>query len=254
MAKKDYNESVKRLRELLNERENERRKWAKEKWGHTDGKFFKIGRVLVPVLSVIGLFLMVIVCLVRFANIPEINRALIDSKYGSNSYMKEDPLIYPFFAVVFILLCLLVFCSIRFIKARYDKTPTVLFITSILLSLSALLRYCADKGTFPDNSNFDGAPTYTYFEYCLFTLFVFAVLTVYALILVIIKLRDKNYFNSIVNETIVKITQDKENGDLLTEDDYAVLINEYVDNEIEKREIGKLPKKEAKKRKKELNK
>ena len=120
------------------------------------------------------------------------------------------------------------------------------------MALRFSFRFGADQGTFPDNSNYDGAPTFTYFEYCLFTLAVFGVLTIYAIILMAIAIYDKKEFNRNVEHTLFKIIPQNKDGDLLTEDEYAKLIDEYIVIETEKQEIGKLPKKEAKKRKKEL--
>ena len=109
MSKNQYSDSVKKLRTFLLKEENLRKQWAKEKWSHADGNIFKIGRVLVPILSVVGLILMFIVCLIRFANIPQINRWLTNNPTGTNSYMKEDALIYPFFVLVFLSLCFCIY-------------------------------------------------------------------------------------------------------------------------------------------------
>lgn len=243
MSKSNYSESVKKLRAFLKEKETYRQDWAHEKWSHTDGRIFKAGRVLVPILSVIGIVLMGIVCIIRRVNIPE---------NGLNNLAKDDPLIYPFFALVVVAFCVLVYTAIKFIKASYKKSPFLLFGTSLFLSLCALLRYSADQGTFPDNSNYEAAPPFTYFELCLFTLAVFGVLTVYGAILVVITLRDKREFDRNVEHTLLKIITENVKDDLLTEDEYARLIDEYIEIETVKENLGKLPKKEAKKRKKEL--
>lgn len=238
MSKSNYSESVKRLRGFLKEKETYRQNWAKEKWSHADGRIFGIGRVLVPILSFVGMISMIIVCLVRFINIPEIGRALANNENGLNAYAKDDSSIYPFFALVFVALCLLVYTAIKFIKGKSKNSPYLLFGTSLFLSLSALLRYCADQGTFPDNSNYDGAPTFTYFEYCLFTLVVFALLAVYGLILMLITLHDKREFNRNVEHTLNNIILPKsKSGDLLTEDEYSKLIDEYIEAEEQKHKI-----------------
>lgn len=250
MSKSNYSDSVKRLREFLKEKEKSRQDWAKESWSHSGGKLHKIGRVLVPVLAFAGMFLMIMVCLIRFMNIPQIGRALAGNASGLNETAKEDPAIYPFFVLVFIALCLLVYTSIRFIKGKFKNTPYLLFGTSLFLSLCALLRYGADQGTFPDNSGFDGAPTFTYFEYCLFTLGVFAAVAVFALILMIIELRDKREFNRNVEHTLLKIIPKEKSGDLLTEEEYSKLIDDYIEAEKQKSELEFLSKKEAKKHKK----
>lgn len=234
MSKSNYSESVKRLRAFLKEKEEQRQAWAKENWSHSGGKLYKIGRVLVPVLAFAGMFLMIIVCLVRFMNIPEIGRALANNASGLNDTAKDDPAIYPFFVLVFIALCLLVYTAIRFIKGKFKNTPYLLFGTSLFLSICALLRYGADQGTFPDNSSFDGAPTFTYFEYCLFTLGVFAILTIYGLILMLIALHDKREFNRNVEHTLLKIIPKEKSGDLLTEEEYSKLIDEYIESEKQK--------------------
>ena len=141
MSKSNYSESVKRLRAFLKEKEEQRQSWAKESWSHSGGKLYKIGRVLVPVLAFAGMFLMIIVCLVRFMNIPEIGRAIANNASGLNDTAKDDPAIYPFFVLVFIALCLLVYTAIRFIKGKFKNTPHLLFGTSLFLSICALLRY-----------------------------------------------------------------------------------------------------------------
>ena len=69
MSKNSYSKSVKKLREFLLEKESLRKQWAKEKWSHADGNLFKIGRVLVPILSVVGLILMFIVCISLKGNV-----------------------------------------------------------------------------------------------------------------------------------------------------------------------------------------
>lgn len=250
MSKSNYSESVKRLRAFLKEKEEQRQSWAKESWSHSGGKLYKIGRVLVPVLAFAGMFLMIIVCLVRFMNIPEIGRAIANNASGLNETAKEDPAIYPFFVLVFIALCLLVYTSIRFIKGKFKNTSYLLLGTSLFLSLCALLRYGADQGTFPDNSGFDGAPTFTYFEYCLFTLGVFASLTIYGLVLTLITLHDNCQFNRNVEHTLLKIIPKEKSGDLLTEEEYSKLIDEYIESEKQKSELEFLSKKEAKKHKK----
>jgi len=230
MSKNSYSKSVKKLREFLLEKESLRKQWAKEKWSHADGNLFKIGRVLVPILSAIGLILMFIVCMIRFANIPEINRWLTNSPAGTNSYMKDDALIYPFFALVFLALCFSVYVFIRFIAGKYKKSSFMLFFNSLFLSFCALIRYLADQGTFPDNSDFDLGPTFTYYEYAIATIVVFGILTLYALILVILNIRDKKEFDKNVEYTLLKIVEnEKGNSDLLTEEDYSKLIDEYIE-------------------------
>ena len=231
MSKKSYSESVKKLREFLSEKETLRKSWANEKWSHADGNVFKIGRVLVPVLSLVGLVLMAIVCMIRFANIPEINHALTDSMTGTNSYMKEDALIYPFFVLVFLSLCFGVYVFIRFIAGKYKKTPFMLFFNSLFLSFCALFRFLADQGTFPDNSDFELGPTFSYYEYCIATLIVFGILTLYALILVVMSIRDKREFEQNVEHTLLKIIQKETNDDLLTEEQYSKLIDEYIEKQ-----------------------
>lgn len=229
MSKNNYNESVKKLRAFLSEKEVLRQDWAKEKWSHADGNFFRIGRVLVPILSVAGLVLMALVCMIRFANIPEINHALTNSVTGTNSYMKEDALIYPFFILVFLSLCFSVYVFIRFIVGKYKKSPFMLFFNSLFLSLCALLRFFADQGTFPDNSDFELGPTFSYYEYCIAVLVVFGILTLYALVLVIMSIRDKREFEQNVEHTLLKIIQNEKNDDLLTEQQYSELIDEYIE-------------------------
>ena len=230
MSKKNkYSESVKKLREFLLEKEDLRKSWAKEKWSHADGNLFKIGKVLVPILSVIGLGLMFVVCLIRFANIPEINKILTNG-IGSNPYMKNDPLIYPFFALVLVALCLCIYVAIRFIVGKVKKTPFILFFNSLFLTLCALLRLSADQGTFPDNSDFELGPTFTYYEHVTAALVVFGILTLYALILVILNIRDNKEFNETVDYTLLKIVENENKSqDLLTEDEYAKLIDEYIE-------------------------
>lgn len=234
MSKSNYSESVKKLRVFLRQKEDERQIWAGEKWSHANGRFFQIGRVLVPIIMAIGLIAMGLVCMIRFANIPEINQALSATKAGTNAYMKDDATIYPFFALVFIAFCFCVYTVIRFIKGEYKKTPYYLLGTSVFLTICSLLRYCADQGTFPDNSDYELGPTFTYYEYCLFTLAVFAVLTIYALILVILTIRDNKEFNKTVEHTLLKIVPKNETGNLLTEDDYAKLIDEYIEKNTKK--------------------
>ena len=229
MSKSNYSESVKKLRVFLKQKEADRQNWAGEKWSHANGRIFQIGRVLVPVLMVIGCLLMGLVCMIRFANIPEINQALSASKAGTNSYMKDDATIYPFFILVFIAICFCVYTVINFIKGQYKKTPYYLLGTSAFLTFCSVLRYLADQGTFPDNSDHELGPQFTYYEYCLFTLVVFAVLTIYALILVILTIRDNKEFEKSVEHTLLKIVPKNETGNLLTEDDYAKLIDAYIE-------------------------
>ena len=233
MSKSNYSESVKNLRVFLREKEDKRQAWAGEKWSHANGKLFQIGRILVPILMIIGCLAMGLVCMIRFANIPEINKMLSASKTGTNTYMKDDSTIYPFFFLVFVAICFCVYTIIRFIKGQYKKTPYYLLGTSIFLTLCSILRYCADQGTFPDNSDYELGPTFTYYEYCLFTLAVFSVLTVYALILVILTIRDNKEFEKNVEHTLIKIMP-QEGGNLLTEDDYAILIDEYIEKQTNK--------------------
>ena len=106
----------------------------------------------------------------------------------------------------------------------------MLFFNSLFLSFCALMRYLLDQGTFPDNSDFDLGPTFSYYEYALATLVVFGILTLYALILVILNIRDNKEFNENVEYTLLKIIKnEKDNSDLLTEEEYAKLIDEYIE-------------------------
>ncbi len=232
--KNKYSESVKKLRAFLLEKESLRQDWAKEKWSHANGNVFTIGRVLVPIVSVVGFCLMFIVCLIRFANIPEINRMLAGSVEGTNDYMVNDPTIYPFFVLVFLSMCFGVYIFIRFIAGKYKKSAFMLFFNSLFLCLCAGIRYVADQGTFPDNSDFELGPTFSYYEYALATLVVFAVLVVYALILVILNIKDKREFEQNVEHTLLKIVNKSENGDLLTEEEYAKLIDDYIEKQSKK--------------------
>lgn len=248
---KEYSASVKRLRAFLKEKEESRQKWAREKWIHTDGRLFKFGRAFVPIVGFIGFCAMFVVCLIRWANIPSVNRWLLDyNNQTTNTTAREDVLIWPFLILSAVALVLLVVIAVRFIIGKYRANAGMLLGVSCYLSFGSILRYFADQGTFPDNSTSELGSTYTYYEYCIFACVVFAVLLVYSIMLLTITVKDKREFNRIVDNTIVKITKD--NSDLLTEDDYSRLIDEYIDESIEKESLGMLSKKEAKKRKKEL--
>lgn len=233
MKKNNYSESVKKLRKFLREREDERQTWAKEKWAHTDGKMFKISRFLVPLISLVGLFSMVVLCMIKFMNIPAIQQAIFAKVFNTST--KESPIVYPFFIIVFLSLCLLVYTSIGFIRKKYKKSPFLLFGSSLILTICSLLRYTADQGTFADNSDYEFGPTFTYFEICLFTMVVFAVLLVISIILMIIIIKDKKEFNRNVDHILTnKIIPQNKQSDLLTEAEYAKLIDEYIEKETEK--------------------
>ena len=228
MSKSNYSESVKKLRVFLKEQEKSRQNWAKESWSHLGGKPFKTSRILVPIISLIGFCAMVVLCVIKFMNIPQMQKAII-GKVLNTTVKEESNSVYFFFIIVFIALCALVFACTSFIKKNYKKASFWLFGSSFVLTVCSLLRYTADKGTFADNSNYDGAPTFTYFEICLFALIVFAVLLVISIILIAIIIKDKKEFDRVVENTLVNVIPKDKNADLLTEDDYSKLIDEYIE-------------------------
>ena len=48
----EYERQLQRLRDYLEEQEQQRRLWAGEKWGHPGGRLYKLLRVLIPIFTI----------------------------------------------------------------------------------------------------------------------------------------------------------------------------------------------------------
>ena len=227
MKKDSYSNSVKNLREYLIEKDKQRQKWARENWFHSGGRLHKIGRVLVPLLSLAGIILALCVSIIHIWTIPSVQKA-VNAGRLFNPNGKNDSLIIPYCILIGVAVVLLNIAFIRFIKKKFEKSSAYLFVSSLIFILCMLYRYLADKNVMPKKVGFEGDEQF-YFKFVLIPLIIFAFLLVYSLILLILDFKDKRYYDKLVDKTIKDITQKDENQPMVSQENYQKAIEEYIE-------------------------
>lgn len=227
MKKDSYSNSVKNLREYLIEKDKQRQKWARENWFHSGGRLHKIGRVLVPLLSLAGIILALCVSIIHIWTIPDVQKA-VNAGRLFNPNGKNDSLIIPYCILIGVAVVLLNIAFIRFIKKKFEKSSAYLFVSSLIFILCMLYRYLADKNVMPKKVGFEGDEQF-YFKFVLIPLIIFAFLLVYSLILLILDFKDKRYYDKLVDKTIKDITQKDENQPMVSQENYQKAIEEYIE-------------------------
>lgn len=225
--KKDYKEYLNSLRELIIRKESERRKWAKENWLVSGGRLHKAGRVFVPITAFCGIILAVLVSVIHLWTIPSVQKAVNNGNIF-NPQGKADSLIIPYLIIVLSAVILMITASVRFIRGRYKKSPLMLFLSSVIITLSMFFRYSVDKDIMPEKAGMDGGEQ-LYFKLCLIPIVICLIIALYSLILLILDYKDKRYYDKLVEKTLKGISEKNgEKNDLMSQEEYIKAIDEYI--------------------------
>ena len=228
MAKSRYSQAIENLTEHLREKEKQRAKWAKEKWFHIDGKIYSFGRFFLPLLFAVSFVVHFLLCAIIYNNIPAIQRMRTGTKELQNTLAKEDFSVYIYLGISLVCMILLLVYIIKLIRKKYQNTELGLFVNSGVLFVFTLVRLFVDMARYPDNSLLGGAPPIPATAVYGISAALFGVMFLYALCLLSTRVSDNKQLKLTVESTLNKILPDEDEAKLLSQDDMAEYIEDYL--------------------------
>ena len=215
----EITKAYEKLQKYVEQNEIERRKWAGEVWTHTTGKIYKIARVLLPIMSVVSVFLCVIYAFIRDAQTFLKNT-------GGLSYEAEESVahfyILAVFGVIVVVANAFVFTKIRRV-GEIMNTAVSLFMSIYLFSQSNI--------PMPNENN----------KYKIFITLAIVVLILSAAstaVMMIIEIMDKKAQRQSFEHILSVITAQK--SGIVDESEYPILIDEYLKKQAEKTHAQKV--------------
>ncbi len=228
MAKSRYSQAIENLTEHLRIKEKQRAKWAKEKWFHIDGKIYSFGRIFLPILFVISFMVHFLLCAIIYNNIPAVQRLRTGTKELQNNLAKDDFSVYVYLGISLVCVILLLVCITKFLRKKYENTELLLTINSGVLFAFTLVRLFVDMSRYPDNSLLGGAPPISATAVYGISAVLFGIMLVYALCLLGTRVSDNKELKLTVESTLNKILPDGDEAKLLSQDDMAEYIEDYL--------------------------
>lgn len=222
-----YTESLARLKKHLYARELQRQKWANENWSHPGGNIFKTSRIAIPILSAFALFICAIYAILRYQMLfySEFLKAL----GATTTYTVEPVSIHisvAFTAVFGIILLIGVIMIIRnkmLVGTRLSLVCSGILLINLIININIGL---------PDNSLFDEAPMFSYFQIVITGIILLSIIFLLSASVVGIYINERRELNRSAEHILSKIAAGS--NDMLTSDDYAEKINEFIAKDIEK--------------------
>lgn len=212
MQKSKYQQSVSRLRNYLEKNELERQRWAHEFWAHPNGNWFKISRIFVPIAALFGLIVLAIHLMIRFAQTQSVY------------YEVDERAAFLYIIPTFVVLIGSVVGAVLLALNKQKSGAFVSFFSSLMIIVSVFTQFNVYT---PDNSSFDGGAVLDYTQLCTLIIVLYAVILFLASILCGILIKEKRELDRMVENNIIKITNNKTG--LNSQDDYCVLIDEYLE-------------------------
>lgn len=222
-----YTESLARLKKHLYARELQRQKWANENWSHPGGNIFKTSRIAIPILSAFALFICAIYAILRYQMLfySEFLKAL----GATTTYTVEPVSIHisvAFTAVFGIILLIGVIMIIRnkmLVGTRLSLVCSGILLINLIININIGL---------PDNSLFDEAPMFSYFQIVITGIILLSIIFLLSASVVGIYINERRELNRSAEHILSKIAAGS--NDMLTSDDYAEKIDEFIARDIEK--------------------
>lgn len=222
-----YTESLARLKKHLYARELQRQKWANENWSHPGGNIFKTSRIAIPILSAFALFICAIYAILRYQMLfySEFLKAL----GATTTYTVEPVSIHISVAFTAVFGIILLIGVIMIIRNKMLFGTRLSLISSVVLLLNLIVNINIGL---PDNSLFDEAPVFSYFQIMITGIIILGIIVLLSGSVVGIYINERRELNRSAEHILSKIAAGS--NDMLTSDDYAEKINEFIAKDIEK--------------------
>ena len=222
-----YTESLARLKKHLYARELQRQKWANENWSHPGGNIFKTSRIAIPILSAFALFICAIYAILRYQMLfySEFLKAL----GATTTYTVEPVSIHISVAFTAVFGIILLIGVIMIIRNKMLVGTRLSLISSVVLLLNLIVNINIGL---PDNSLFDEAPMFSYFQIVITGIILLSIIFLLSASVVGIYINERRELNRSAEHILSKIAAGS--NDMLTSDDYAEKIDEFIARDIEK--------------------
>lgn len=222
-----YTESLARLKKHLYARELQRQKWANENWSHPGGNIFKTSRIAIPILSAFALFICAIYAILRYQMLfySEFLKAL----GATTTYTVEPVSIHVSVAFTAVFGIILLIGVIMIIRNKMLVGTRLSLISSVVLLLNLIVNINIGL---PDNSLFDEAPMFSYFQIVITGIILLSIIFLLSASVVGIYINERRELNRSAEHILSKIAAGS--NDMLTSDDYAEKIDEFIARDIEK--------------------
>lgn len=214
-----YNKAIDRLSDWLRQNELQRREWSNEKWGHPEGRWFKLSRLFTQVLSVLLIITLIIYCLIRYEQL--ILKDML-------SYDPDVSNIEVYIVTMVACSLALIVGTILIVNKKHKSGALTQAITSFLIFL-----HIATQVNIPMPSNSD-----KYRVLCFVILTACAFTILFSMSIFIILTKDKKETKRMVDNTLSKITKGKASSLEIT--DYSKVINDYIDEQKASRKANKV--------------
>lgn len=222
-----YTESLAQLKKHLYARELQRQKWANENWSHPGGNIFKTSRIAIPIFSAVALFICAIYAILRYQMLfySEFLKAL----GSTTTYTVEPVSINISVAATAIFGIMLLIGVVMIIRNKMLFGTRLSLISSVVLLLNLIVNINIGL---PDNSLFDEAPVFSYFQIMITGIIILGIIVLLSGSVVGIYINERRELNRSAEHILSKIAAGS--NDMLTSDDYAEKINEFIAKDIEK--------------------
>lgn len=222
-----YTESLARLKKHLYARELQRQKWANENWSHPGGNIFKTSRIAIPILSAFALFICAIYAILRYQMLfySEFLKAL----GATTTYTVEPVSIHISVAFTAVFGIILLIGVIMIIRNKMLGGTRLSLVCSGILLINLIININIGL---PDNSLFDEAPMFSYFQIVITGIILLSIIFLLSASVVGIYINERRELNRSAEHILSKIAAGS--NDMLTSDDYAEKIDEFIARDIEK--------------------
>ena len=209
----EYERKLQRLRDYLEEQEQQRRVWAGEKWGHPGGRLYKLLRVLIPIFTIYFILSAVLYCGIREA------QAMIQQT-GGLSY-EADISYVELYTTGMIVLCIAAVAGNVLLFLKKIRLGSVIAGGAVLLASLHILTQL-----------FMPMPNDQYKIVFGVSLIVYVVLIAMCAALFWIVMQDRRNLRMMTENTLQTLSRGSEG--LLQTEDYCRLIDEFLAAEQQK--------------------
>jgi len=205
-----YDRVINSLSSYLQKEEKQRRKWAGEKWGYPGGRLDRLCKRFTYILFPFAVIFSLAYIYMIHMYYEKVENNVFPRMYGVISTALCISSVLFFVAVI------LYFLKKDIAAGIFAAVPAAIFAVHIFSS------YFQIKPLVEDPLNF-----------YLFISFILTIIIVYAVSVnmrYVLYIKEKKYMNKAVERTLLKISN-KKNTTMISLDEYAKLIKEYVANE-----------------------
>lgn len=215
----EITKAYEKLQEYVAQNELERRKWAGEIWTHTTGRIYKTARILLPLLSVISVFLCVIYAFIRDA------QTLLKNT-GGLSYEAQDSTAHFYIVAVF---GVIVVVANAFIFTKIRRIGEI--VNTAISLLMGIYLFSQSNIPMPNENN-------KYKVLMGITITILILSAAATALMIIIEMMDKKAEKQSFEHILSVITAQK--SGIVDESEYPILIDEYLKKQAEKTHAQKV--------------